>query len=85
MRNAVAALMLVFILGAVDPAYAGADPYHVTQEEHAACDGDAVRLCSGSLPDQGRLIACMKAKRGQLTRVCFSTLKAGLLRRHMSL
>ena len=85
MRNAIAASSFALIVGAAGPAWAGADRYAVTQEEHAACDGDAVRLCSGSFPDQDLLVACMKANQGQLTRVCFSTLKAGLLRRHMSL
>ena len=78
-----AALALMF--GASLPARAGADKYDVTPEEHAACDGDVMSLCADSLPDQDRLIACMRAKQGQLSPVCFTTLKAGLIRRHMRL
>lgn len=76
---------LVLLVGASLPAQAVTDKYAVTPEEHAACDGDAMSLCADALSDQDGLIACMKAKQNRLSPVCFTTLKAGLTRRHMRL
>lgn len=79
------ASVIVLLVGSCVPARAGVDKYAVTPEEHAACDGDAMSLCADTLPDQDRLVACMRAKQSQLSPVCRTTFRAGLLRRHMSL
>ncbi len=85
MTYAIAASTVVLLAGASCPAQAAADKYDVTPEEHAACDGDVMSLCADTLPDQDQLFACMKFKQNQLSPVCFTTLKAGLGRRHIKL
>lgn len=59
-------------------------PIGITPGEHAACDGDAGRLCASSALDQAKLVACMKAKRDQLSPACSAAVEAGLKRRHMA-
>jgi hypothetical protein len=44
--------------------------YAYTQEEEAACSGDAFRLCSSEIPDVDRVTACMVAKKSQLSPGC---------------
>ena len=61
------------------------DKLNITPEEHAACDGDAENLCAASYPDEGKLVACMKDKRLQLSPACATAFTAGLKRRHMPL
>jgi len=41
-----------------------------TQEEQAACQPDAFRLCSSEIPDVDRVTACMVAKKSQLSPQC---------------
>src|SRR4051812_25066054 len=36
------------------------------------CTPDVMRLCSEFIPDRGRIIACMKAKRSQLSAGCLA-------------
>ena len=55
------ALMLV-------PVPAAAQQY--TQEQRAACEGDAMRLCSEFVPDVQRITACMQQKRRFLSPRC---------------
>ncbi len=69
----------------VAPAFAVADKYNITPAEHAACDGDAERLCVAAFPDPDRLIACMKSNRDQLTPVCQSALVSGMRLRHLAM
>ena len=59
------------------------DKFNITPQEHAACDADTTNLCASSYPDEGAMVECMKAKRGQLSSACAIVLKAGLQRRHM--
>ncbi|HXW23920.1 MAG TPA: hypothetical protein VEK73_04165 [Xanthobacteraceae bacterium] len=40
--------------------------------ERAACTPDVFRLCAGEIPNVGRIIACMKARRGSLSAACRS-------------
>ena len=41
-----------------------------TQEQQAACSGDAFRLCSSEIPDVDRVTACMVAKKSELSPEC---------------
>jgi hypothetical protein len=41
------------------------------------CTGDVMRLCSEFVPDPDRIVACLKAKRRQLSPSCLSALTAG--------
>lgn len=62
------------------PAFAQ-DKFKVTDEERAACQGDAVRLCSGAYPDEDALLSCMKRNQSSLTATCRPVFMAGLRRR----
>ena len=39
------------------------------------CTPDVMRLCSEFVPDAGRITACLKAKRRQLTPACASAMR----------
>jgi hypothetical protein len=41
------------------------------------CTPDVMRLCSEFVPDPDRIVACLKAKRRQLSPSCLSALTAG--------
>lgn len=41
-----------------------------TPEQRAACEGDAMRLCSEFVPDVQRVTACMSQKRRYLSPRC---------------
>jgi hypothetical protein len=41
-----------------------------TQEEQAACSGDAFRLCGPEIPDVERVTACMVRNKSQLSPGC---------------
>jgi hypothetical protein len=41
-----------------------------TQEEEAACSGDAFRLCGADIPDVDRVTACMVRNKSQLSPGC---------------
>jgi hypothetical protein len=47
-----------------------------TPAENAACRPDVVRLCRNAAPDQGRVLACLQANRGRLSRGCLRVLTA---------
>ncbi len=45
----------------------------------AACQGDVQKLCAGVTPGGGRIVACMKEKRAQVSPGCGAALaKAGV-------
>ena len=69
----------------LNSAHASPDRWNITAEEHAACDGDAARLCMSAYPDEDRLLSCMKVNLHQLTPVCHKTFEAGMRRRHLDL
>lgn len=75
-------LTVITLLAIPTMAIAQTDKYQVTSEEHAACDGDAYRLCSDS-QDQDQLLNCMRAHRPELTQGCRLVFNAGLKRRHL--
>ncbi len=72
-----AALLLVAATGTAVPA----DPMRITPAEKAACTQDATRLCSGTYPDEARLLECMKANRAALSAACGTAFDAGVRRR----
>jgi hypothetical protein len=41
-----------------------------TQEQEAACSGDAFRLCGPEIPDVDRVTACMVENKSQLSPGC---------------
>jgi hypothetical protein len=48
-----------------------------TQEEQAACSGDAFRLCGSEIPDVDRVTACMVAKKSELSPGCRTYFRPG--------
>jgi hypothetical protein len=49
-----------------------------TPEQQAACTPDAMRLCSAHIPDVPKIIACMKANYGNLSKKCQAAMAEGL-------
>lgn len=41
-----------------------------TADERAACTPDVFKLCSSEIPNVDKIIACMKAKKSQLSPAC---------------
>ena len=72
-------------LGTCGNLLAQADKYNVTPLEKAACQEDAIALCSSTYPDEDRLIACMRHNRSHLSTVCRAVFEAGMRRRHLTL
>jgi hypothetical protein len=48
-----------------------------TQEEEAACSGDAFRLCGPEIPDVDRVTACMVRNKSQLSPGCLVYFRSG--------
>ena len=63
---------------------AAIDKFHITDAEKAACQQDAITLCSMAYPNEDRLLSCMRQNRPQLTPTCLVTFDAGLKRRHLA-
>ena len=61
------------------------DKYNITPEEHAACDSDAINLCSAAYPDADKLLECMRINRHRLSAVCEATFLSGMKRRRIPL
>ena len=80
-----ALLAVAMLVGQSASAMAAVDRYQITPAEHAACDGDAVALCSETYPDEDKLMACMKLNRANLSAVCAKAFDAGVARRHLRL
>ena len=59
------------------------DKYHITNAEKAACTLDAMRLCSGTYPDEDGLLACMRQNHASLSTICRVAFDAGARRRHL--
>ncbi len=80
------ALVPLTVIGSLLGVHSGlaeSDKYHVTPIERAACEQDAVALCSSST-DEDSLLACMKQNRAQLSTWCSRAFETGLKRRHLS-
>ena len=41
-----------------------------TSDERAACAADAFRLCGSEIPNIDRIVACMRANKGNLSSAC---------------
>ena len=52
-----------------------------TQEQRAACEGDAMRLCSAHVPDVQKITACMSRNRRNLSSGCRAVFDGGSKRR----
>ena len=49
---------------------ASAQDYRGTSDQQQACMSDVFRLCSGDIPDVGRIVACLKRERSHLSEGC---------------
>ena len=47
-----------------------------TAEQVSACMPDVMRLCSASLPDEGRVTSCMVQKKKQISTACLQAFNA---------
>lgn len=52
-----------------------------TADEQTLCQPDVFRLCNDAVPDEDRILQCMKAKRKELSAECRKAFDAGLKRR----
>jgi hypothetical protein len=50
----------------------------VSAEERAACQPDVLRLCASEIPNVGKIIACMKRERKNLSPACSAVVDARL-------
>jgi len=46
-----------------------------TPEERAACAPDVHRFCENALPDTFRVLQCLQANRGRISRACREVLE----------
>jgi Cysteine rich repeat len=49
---------------------AGAENYRGTDDAQAACTPDVFRLCSSEIPNETRIVACLKRKKARLSPGC---------------
>jgi hypothetical protein len=70
-----AGLLLMAILAPAPAAAQG------TPQQRAACEGDAMRLCSAHVPDVDRITACMSRNRRNLSAGCRAVFDGGSKRR----
>lgn len=59
------------------------DKYHITDAEKAACTLDAMRLCSGTYPNEDGLLSCMQVNHSSLSNTCRVAFDAGVRRRRL--
>ncbi|GBR67101.1 hypothetical protein [Gluconobacter kanchanaburiensis] len=62
---ALTALTVTVALGPVQAASAA-----TRDQQKAACQGDAIRLCTFAIPNEAKITACMKKKLDQLSPKC---------------
>ena len=67
-RAAFFASALIIVLGSLS--YSTSSDALGTAEQRAACTPDVFRLCSASIPSVSAIIACMEAKKSQLSPGC---------------
>lgn len=48
-----------------------------TQHEREACTPDVFRLCAGEIPSVKRIVACLNAKKAQLSPACRIVMNGG--------
>lgn len=49
-----------------------------TNDEQTLCQPDVFRLCNNEVPDEDRIVACMTARRGELSPACRKVFDVGL-------
>ncbi len=63
-------LVLAGALAVATVSAVGAQEFRGSQQDQQACTDDVFRLCGEFVPDETRIIACMKAKKAQLSPAC---------------
>lgn len=48
-----------------------------TKSEREACTPDVFRLCSSEIPNVGRIVSCLNAKKSQLSPACRTVMNGG--------
>ena len=69
-RTAIAAALLVASASPVLAAKQMSAREQLRAEAEHACYGDAQTLCPDAMPDEGKVEACMRSKRAQLSPGC---------------
>ena len=73
---ALAAVLFTFSAGAVSARDLMQQDY--SNDEQTLCQPDVFRLCNDYVPDEDRIIACMKQNRTQLSQECRRVFDVGL-------
>jgi hypothetical protein len=70
-------ISISFAAGALSVLLIAGVPHASAQAPDAAerCEPDVMRLCSEFVPDRDRIVACLKAKRRQLSQSCLTALQ----------
>jgi hypothetical protein len=75
-RSALFTLSGAFVLALGLVSYSTSSFALGTADERAACTPDVFRLCSSEIPNVTKIIACMKAKKSQLSPKCRAAFNA---------
>jgi hypothetical protein len=75
LRSAVAGLLLAGFALSISATTAAAQGNRAQAEQ--LCTPDVMRLCNEYIPDPNRIVACLKAKRRQLSPGCHAVLAGG--------
>lgn len=85
MKRCAAAVLSLFILCGtaqaqrderIQPGGTPGGLFKGTPEEEAACRPDATRYCLDEMPDNFRVLACLRQNRTKLRKVCLQVLEA---------
>ncbi len=76
---ALAAVLFSFSAGAVAARDLSQRDY--SNDEQTLCQPDVFRLCNDAVPDEDRIIACMRARRTQLSPECRKVFDVGIKKR----
>lgn len=72
------AAALLLALATTSTCMAKAKQATLREEAEAACYNDVMKLCNDDVPDEVKIEACMKKKRGQLSPECGRVFDTGL-------
>ena len=53
-----------------------AHAFEISEAQRTACTPDVLRLCSAALPDAGRIVACMRTNKAQVSAGCRAVIPA---------
>ena len=76
-RIAVCAALLIASSTPLMAAKPLSDRERLREEAEHVCYGDAQALCADAIPDEGKVEACMNAKRAQLSPACSKVFDEG--------